>query len=520
MKAEFRMMIVLALVLSLSLVPMVSEDSDASAYVQCNGLNISTFDDNVEMKAGGSVVVNLSLRNDANGDITVKLGAAIPSRSMISVSFDNNDFTLAKGKSSVVKATFSSDRASTHDTYQTLITFIVYNYSAATEGSGSLTINSTVTTQYASDESFNKIFGIFDNNLPEPFNTPVASAIITGLIWIVIAVLAFAILFFISGRYFKTDVEELVSVRKKTGMLMVIIILLFGLIESLKVYGADERIIRVLSEITRFTNILMLAYITWDVYKAVIKHIFHKMEKQNKLEGVDSSLIPLFLMIGEVIICVIAVGGILSIFGIDLVAIIASAGIVALAVSIGAQGVLSQFFGGVTLLITRPFKAGDMVKINGSSEYYEVQKIGLLCSTFRNWDTREIVTMPNNNVGSDNIVNATLDSSVFRLFLYFGVDFESDFEKVKAILVETASKHPDVITDGTVSPPDVRVNNFLSTAVEVRLAVYIKDFNDRLRVSDELYTQGLIDLQAGGVNIPYEKRDVHLVLDTKTETTE
>lgn len=520
MKAEFRTFLALAMVLSIAFVPMITEDSDASAYATCEGLNVSTFDDAVSMKAGGDTVINISLRNDAAGDITVRLGSSVPSGSMMGVDFSSNDFTLAKGKTVTVQATISCDRSTNHGTYSVGILFTVYNYSTATEGSSSITIVTTVTNEYASDSEFNKIFGIFDNNLPEPFNGPAASAIMTAIIWIAIAALAFAILYFITGRYFKFEDEDRRTVRKRTGIMLIVIILLHGLIETLKVYGANEDLIRIMYEITKFTDILMVAYIIWYVYKAVIRHIFHKMEKQDRLEGVDTSLIPLFNIIGEIIIWTCAAAGILSVLGINLAAILAGAGIVALAISIGAQGILTQFFGGVTLLITRPFKAGDVVRINGSSDFYEVQKIGILNTTFKNWESLDIITMPNNKVGSDNIVNATNDTTIYRLFLYYSVDFESDFNEVKRILINTASKHPDVIIDGSVSPPDVRVNNFYSTAVEVRLAVYIKDFNDRLRVTDELYISGLEDLQSNGVNIPYEKRDVHLVVKGEENTSE
>lgn len=463
------------------------------------------------MKTGGSTVLKLSLRNDSTDDISVKLSSTMNGNNPSTVEFSANDFTLSKGNTKTVDVTYSCDRYATHGDYTSSIDVTAFNYGTMKSGTASLQIMNNITSEYVSNSSFNKIMCIFDNNLPAPFNGPETSAAITGLIWLLIAALSVVIIKLIANRLLKGGKEESHDITKKTGAMIFLVIFLHGIIETLTVYGANEQLVLVLSDITEFTNIIMLAYVSWNIYKNVVKYIFHRMEKSDKIDVADTSLIPLFNMIGELVIILVAAMMIMNRLGYDLIGLLAGAGIIGLALSIGSQNLISQFFGGLVLLITRPFKMGDMVRIDNSSDIYEVKKVGLMNTTLKNWNSLEMVTMPNNNVSSAKITNITADTKAYRIFMYYSVDFESDFDLVRKSLIETAMNHPKVITDGTYSRPDVRVNSFQSTAVEVRLAVYINDFRDNIEVSDELYTQGIKDLEMNGVNIPYEKRDVLLV---------
>ena len=513
MKAQFRTLAVLAIVASVLILPVLSEASDASAYQICEGLNISVFDETTEMKSGGDSSIDISLRNDSDGDITVHLNYSNSSGSPVKVSFDGNDFTLSKGKSKIVTVSFFCDRNTEQGTHTTDILFTVYNYSTAKEGHASVTVTEKVSSQYASDGAYNKIMGKFENTLPEPFNGPVTSAIITALIWAVIAALVYFVIHVVSGHFLKTDESDRRrELRRRCGSIAVLIVMINGIIQAVEVYGVNENIIRIASEVASIIVVPMVAYAVWDIYKIAVTHIFQKMEKDGKVMYADTSLIPFFNTIGKIIIAVVAFAVIMSMFGVDVVAIIAGAGIITLAISIGAQSIIAQFLSGMMLLITRPFKVGDIVKINNSSDIYEVIRIGFMCTTFKNWHNLEVVTMSNNTFDSAMITNITAETSAYRLYLYYGVDFNSDFDLVRRTLIDTASRHPKAIIDGSYAKPDVRVNEFLSTAVQIRLAVYIRDFRDNIEVSDELYASGINDLKAAGVNLPFELRDVRIVL--------
>ena len=275
------------------------------------------------------------------------------------------------------------------------------------------------------------------------------------------------------------------------------------------VYGAPEVIIAFLQNLASFLYIPIIAYIVWNIYTNVIKLLFHRLEEQDRIAGADTSLIPLFNMLGKIVIIIVATSALLGTMGFDLVAIITGAGIAGMAISLGAQSTLTEFFSGLNLLSTRPFKRGDMVTIGGK-DIYQVEKVGLLNSRFKNWINLEYIVIPNSTVVSSTIVNITGKTMSYRLFLYYTVAYDSDVDTVKQILLDTAYNHPQVIVDGSYAEPDARLIDFEDSAIKFRLAVYITDFRDYVTVTDELNEDVYRNLCKAGIEIPYNKLEVYI----------
>lgn len=512
MRTELRAIFAITVILLISAVPFTADDSESSAYVSCEGLDIATFDDSVSMKTGGSCTILLTVRNIDTSDISVRLSYITVGVNPVSGILDKTEFTVSPGDAVTVTVTLSVGKMSEHGDFSSAIYAVVYNYGTSASGTVSLPLSIYVMSEFSSSDSFNKIMGFVDNNLPAPFNGPETSVTITAIIWLIIAAVAYVVVYFIAGRVFKNEEHERKDLIRMTGTASAVAVLLSGASQCLLVYGIDDRFAKVFIDVSQFLHILIISFIVWNIYKNLVTHFFHKMEKEDKLDGVDSSLSPLFHMIGKIVVVVAAAALILNLLGFDLIGILTGAGIIGIAVSFGAQNTIAQFFSGLMLLINRPFKIGDMVKIDSSGEIYEVIKVGLMNCTFKNWCNYEHVTVPNNSVTSSAIINITGKTLAYRIFLYYSVAYESDFDLVKEVLLKTANANPRVITNGSYSKPDVRVYNYADSTVDVRLAVYITNFNDNVIVSDELYTAGYRDLEEAGVDIPYEKYDIRVII--------
>lgn len=327
-----------------------------------------------------------------------------------------------------------------------------------------------------------------------------------------IAIGAFFLLRVIVFSIFKRDKDVAKEISNKTGITIVISIIFYGMSNAAMVYGADEMLIAILQYIASFIYIPLVAYIVWNVYTNVIKIVFHRMEEQDRVAGADSSLIPLFNMLGKIIITIVAASALLSTMGFDLVAIITGAGIAGMAISLGAQNTLTEFFSGLNLLTTRPFKRGDMVTI-GDKDIYQVEKVGMLNSRFKNWISMECIIMPNSKVVDSTIVNITGKTMAYRMTLYYTVAYDSDIELTKKIILDTAYNHPQVIVDGSYSRPNVRLEEFEDSAIKFSLAVFITDFRDYITVMDELNEDVYRNLCKANIEIPFNKLDVYIRSD-------
>ena len=403
----------------------------------------------------------------------------------------------------------TADKLSKHGTYNVTLTITVVKMDPSlTTGETTLPLTVTVKSSYSSDGTYNKILGIFDP-LDEPLGTPLTTAAMTMGIWVALSVLAYIVLRVVAFATFKSDKEAAREISSKTGAMVVIAIILYGISNSLMVYGADERVIAFFQNLSSFVYIPIIAYMVWNIYANVIKNLFHRLEEQDKVAGADTSLIPLFRMIGKIVIAVVAISAILKTMDFDLIAIITGAGIAGMAVSLGAQNTLTEFFSGLNLLSTRPFKRGDMVMIGGK-DIYQVEKVGLLNSRFKDWKSLEYIIIPNSTVVGSTIINITSKTMAYRMTLDYTVSYDSDVELTKKILVDTAYNHPQVIVDGSQSKPSARLIAFDDSAIRFSLVVFITDFRDYITVTDELNEDVYRNLCKAGIEIPFNKLDVYI----------
>ena len=313
----------------------------------------------------------------------------------------------------------------------------------------------------------------------------------------------------------KNDDDDRKDITKTTGRMMILVIIVIGIRKSLIVFGAYDVIINAVEDVTNLILVALGTIIAWSIYKNLISTLFHKSERKGKLTGVDTTLIPLFRMIGKVVISVCSVSAFLSILGMNLMAILTGAGIVGIAISLGAQGILTEFFGGVSILVTRPFKVGDMVQIGTEKNIYEVRRIGLLNCEFKNWTNREHYILPNSAVSTSSIVNITGRTDIYRIYLYFDVDYDAPIERTKEIILKHAYNNSDVVTDQDGFKPSVRLDSFDYSYMSFRLAVYIKNFKDNIRVTGELNESIYSELVEEGIDCPYEIYDVFVKDEAK-----
>ena len=354
------MVIACAILLAL---PLAGDGSDASNNIETgNGVVITVIDDGVRLSAGSSTSTTITFRNSNANYVGVFISCSDNGGSAFDTSVSSDSFYIEGEEAAQLTLTVTTERLSKHGSYNVDIKASVINYNGNVTEDVTIPISVTVTSSYSSDGTFNRILGIFDP-LAEPFDEPIYTAMITFGIWMGIAIGAFFLLRVIVFSIFKRDKDVAKEISNKTGITIVISIIFYGMSNAAMVYGADEMLIAILQYIASFIYIPLVAYIVWNVYTNVIKIVFHRMEEQDRVAGADSSLIPLFNMLGKIIITIVAASALLSTMGFDLVAIITGAGIAGMAISLGAQNTLTEFFSGLNLLTTRPFKRGDMVTI-------------------------------------------------------------------------------------------------------------------------------------------------------------
>jgi len=214
-------------------------------------------------------------------------------------------------------------------------------------------------------------------------------------------------------------------------------------------------------------------------------------------------------LLSNFIAVVFFIGGaytILLIWDINVTGLVASAGIVGLALSFAAQDTLSNLFAGVAILSDRPYELGDFIILD-SGERGEVTKIGLRSTRLLTRDDVE-VSIPNGVMGATKIVNeAGGPPHRYRIRTKVGVAYGSDVDQVAQVLVDVAESHAKVLK---WPEPRARFRTFGTSSLDFELLCWIEKPVDRGIVLHEMNGDIYRRFAAEEIVIPFPQQDVHI----------
>ncbi|OAG26973.1 mechanosensitive ion channel family protein [Thermodesulfatator autotrophicus] len=195
----------------------------------------------------------------------------------------------------------------------------------------------------------------------------------------------------------------------------------------------------------------------------------------------------------------------LSLWQINITPLLASAGIVGVAVALAARETLSNFFGGISLFLDRTYKVGDYIILD-SGERGEVIDVGIRSTRIRTRDDI-IITIPNSIMANSKIINESAPEPRFRLRLPVGVAYGSDLEKVEKVLLDLVKDTPHV---EKFPEPRIRYRNFGDSSINLELLCWVDDPRHKGPVTHELIKRIHEHFEKEGITIPFPQRDVHL----------
>ena len=206
--------------------------------------------------------------------------------------------------------------------------------------------------------------------------------------------------------------------------------------------------------------------------------------------------------IGLLILIIIAALGKLGIPTTSVTALIGGAG---LAVALSLKDQLSNFAAGALIILFRPFKVGDYIKVNGFEGF--VSEIKMVQTALSTPDNEEII-LPNSVVMSNSIVNRS-SMPLCRVQVVVGVDYACDLKAAKAAVLKAATEHPLCVqTQGKEAV--TYITNLADSAIEITLWAWTNEA-DLGAFRFGLNEQVVENLRAANINIPFPQRDVHII---------
>ncbi|MFH2008024.1 MAG: mechanosensitive ion channel domain-containing protein [bacterium] len=247
----------------------------------------------------------------------------------------------------------------------------------------------------------------------------------------------------------------------------------------------------------RIIGVLIALIISFWIARRVHNSIERSLSKRN----FDATLTTFFASMARYGNIIGAVLGCLGVFGIQtasFAAVIAAAG---LAIGLAFQGTLSNFAGGVMLLVFRPFKVGDLVKVAGELGF--VEKIELFSTLLRTPDNRCII-VPSKAIFGSTIENLTFHPTR-RVDISIGAEYSADVDKTRAALEGCVKDIPNILEDPA---PQIFLEKLGASSVDWQVRVW-SNTADYWTVHQSAIRAAKLALDEAGIGIPFPQLDVH-----------
>jgi MscS family membrane protein len=253
--------------------------------------------------------------------------------------------------------------------------------------------------------------------------------------------------------------------------------------------------------------ILISAWILATLLHSII-HIYGRSFAEKSETDMDDRLIDLLELVIRYVIWFAALMAILKVFEIDVTPLLAGAGIAGIAVALAAQDFISNFFGGAIITVDKPFKVGDRIKVD---DYYgDVISVGTRSTRIKTLDY-QIVTIPNNKLTTNIIINYSEPDPKLRITIPITVAYGSDPLRVKKILLDIAHdaiKNTEYFLEDPA--PTVFFEEFAESSLNFVLKIWMRKYNLPDEAKDSINCRIAERFTREAIEIPFPQMDVHM----------
>lgn len=249
---------------------------------------------------------------------------------------------------------------------------------------------------------------------------------------------------------------------------------------------------------------VVLAIVIFIIGRFIIQWIRRVMRRALERSTADlgvEQFVDSLLKFGLYTILIFSIATKLGVESTSVAALLASAGV---AIGLALQGSLSNFAGGVLILLLKPFKVGDYIIEDTHNNEGTVKEIQIFYTKLATLDNKTIV-IPNGTLANSSMTNVTAKDERL-LNLAIGISYDADLKKAKALIQTLMLNDPSTIKEEEIK---VFVSDLAESAVMIGVRAWVKTdeyWETRWRILENIK----LTLDENGVEIPYNQVTVHM----------
>jgi len=258
--------------------------------------------------------------------------------------------------------------------------------------------------------------------------------------------------------------------------------------------------------VDKLINSIMAAVFLYTILRGidiVVETWAITFSKKTKTQ-IDDVLLPLLHKVTKVLFLLIGLLWVLKIWQIDITPYLAGVGISGIVLGLALQDSLKNIFGGVTLLLDKTYQLGDKVKLE-SGEIGTIHDIGLRSTKMITVDN-EMVYVPNGYLANSRVTNFARPDPKVRTSVLFGVEYGTDVEKVRKLVLKILTEMEGVLKDPA---PSVQFTDMGDFALHFKANFWVEkwsqSYDRKLEATEKIYNA----LNKAKIGIPFPTQTVY-----------
>lgn len=254
----------------------------------------------------------------------------------------------------------------------------------------------------------------------------------------------------------------------------------------------------------RFGVKILLAVIVLIVGIQIIKLLRRIVRKSMQRANADTGVVQFVDSFLKAVLYILLFFMIASGFGLNTASIVALLGSAGVAIGLAVQGSLSNFAGGVLILLLKPFKVDDYIIISGDANEGTVMEIQLFYTKLVTVDNH-VVIIPNGELTNSNIINMSTLSER-RINISVSIAYDADIRTAKEVIRSVLEQDAAVLKD---KEHFVFVDELADSGVNLKVRCWSRN-EDYWETKWRLTENVKYALDEAGISIPFPQMDVHL----------
>ena len=269
-----------------------------------------------------------------------------------------------------------------------------------------------------------------------------------------------------------------------------------------------------IAEIYILAMLAIVAFLLSAIADAVL--IWYGIEiRPNKRVVKEDEVFPFVRNVIKIGFIVVFLVFILQRLGFDTTAIITGLGVGGLAVALALQDTLGNFFGGVHILVDKPFSEEDYIKIDNGVEGV-VKQIGWRTTKINTYPSNNIILIPNSKIANAVLENFSYPTEKTGITQSIGVDYKENVDSVEKIIEEALVKASEKNIAIDKDSIWVRFDNFGDFSLNFKYGYLVKDWISRGNSQRSVNKEIFYAFKHHNINIPFPVRTVYNVNQSQT----